>query len=102
MTTPTNRRSLFGWKEIARYLNSSVRTVQRWHRALGLPTHHVCIQPRKQTPVYAFTDQLDAWVEARPRLISELDQLREEVVQLRQENATLRRVIGWQHRAEES
>ena len=100
MTHFTDREPLFGWKAIAQHLNSSVRSVQRWQRSLGLPTHRVCLQPRKHTPVFAFTDELDDWVASRPRLSSELEQLRKQVAQLCKENAALRKLVGSTHRSE--
>jgi phage terminase Nu1 subunit (DNA packaging protein) len=50
---------LNGWKEIANYVNSSVRTVQRWERA-GLPV----MRPlsRLRGSVIAYSEQLDSWL----------------------------------------
>jgi len=89
MGTPSHE-ILFGWKEIARHLQASIRTVQRWQRPLCLPTYHVRMCAPDHSAVYSFTDELDAWVRARPRLRLELNSLRGEVEQLRRENATLR------------
>ena len=59
------RKILSTWKEIAAYLNRGVRTVQRWELAYMLPV-------RRSSPdassVFAFADELDAWLErAKPR-----------------------------------
>lgn len=48
-------QQLRGWKEIAVHFDTSVRTVQRWERRLGLPVHRV------GTVVYARPNELDAW-----------------------------------------
>lgn len=50
---------LDSWKEIARYLNRSVRTVRRWERQEGLPVHrHV---HRALASVYALKSEVAAW-----------------------------------------
>jgi len=36
-----NGRTLNGWKQIARYLDVSVRTAQRWERVAGLPVQRL-------------------------------------------------------------
>ena len=48
-------QQLRGWKEIAVHFDTSVRTVQRWERRLGLPVQRV------GTVVYARLDELEAW-----------------------------------------
>ena len=58
---PTEGR-LDSWKEIAAYLNRDVRTVTRWE-AEGLPVHRH--QHHKQASVYAYRDEVAAWVENR-------------------------------------
>jgi TolB-like protein/Tfp pilus assembly protein PilF len=58
------------WKEIAGYLRREVRTVQRWEKSANLPVHR--LQLEKQSAVYAYKSELDAWYkERRPQL--ELD-----------------------------
>ncbi len=55
-----NRRILSSWKEIAAYLNRGVRTVQRWEVSYKLPIR----RPENDVmSVYAFSDELDAWLE---------------------------------------
>jgi non-specific serine/threonine protein kinase len=53
---------LESWKEIAVYLNRSVRTVRRWEAAEGLPVHRH--MHRTLGSVYAFKSEIDAWQEA--------------------------------------
>ncbi len=50
---------LNGWKEIASYLRSSVRTVQRWEK-MGMPV----IRPVEGShgSVIAYSQQLDSWL----------------------------------------
>ena len=60
-------RLLCGWKEIAAYLGISVRTAQRYWCAWGLPVRKAA--NTKRGAVFATTDELDAWVETRPRPI---------------------------------
>jgi len=54
---------LDSWKEIASYLQRSVRTVQRWEQDENLPVRR--LQHREQGSVYAFRPELDAWMQAR-------------------------------------
>lgn len=55
---------LNSWKEIATYLRSGIRTVQRWE-TLGLPVLRV--RSGNRGPVVARTEDLDAWLMARSR-----------------------------------
>ncbi len=58
---------LDSWKEIAVYLNRSVRTVRRWERDEGLPVHRHL--HRSLASVYADKVEIDAWkteVRSRP------------------------------------
>jgi hypothetical protein len=50
---------LRGWKEIADYLHSSVRTVQRWEHALGLPV--IRNQGVGTAAILARRKELSAW-----------------------------------------
>jgi len=54
---------LDGWKEIAAYLGRGERTVKRWERDRGLPTHRVPGSGR--ATVYAFSSELDEWLKSR-------------------------------------
>src|ERR1700758_2237323 len=52
------------WKDIARYLDKSVRTVQRWEQEFGLPV----LRPDgvdHKSAVMARPRDLDAWLESR-------------------------------------
>jgi len=56
---------LNSWKEIAAYLGTSVRTVQRWEASEGLPVHrheHAVLGT-----VYAYRSEIDTWLESRSR-----------------------------------
>ena len=54
---------LDSWKEIAVYLQRSIRCVQRWERLEGLPVRRH--QHRRGATVYAFAVELDAWLLGR-------------------------------------
>jgi TolB-like protein len=56
---------LDSWKEIAAYLNRSVRTVRRWEAAEGLPVHRHMHQA--QGSVYAYRSEIDRWREGESR-----------------------------------
>lgn len=51
---------LKGWKDIASYLQSSVRTVQRWERALKMPVHR--IEAQGNGVIFASRRELDEWL----------------------------------------
>lgn len=57
-----NRR-LDSWKAIADYLGRHVTTLQRWEHEEGLPIHRH--RHEKRGSVYAYTAELDAWLQAR-------------------------------------
>jgi len=52
-------RPLESWKEIASYLNRTVRTARRWEEAEGLPVHRHLHQ--KRDSVFAYVSELDEW-----------------------------------------
>jgi len=54
---------LDSWKAIADYLNRDVRTLRRWE-AQGLPVRRVA--GGRGNSVYAFREEIDAWLRARP------------------------------------
>jgi Tol biopolymer transport system component len=54
---------LSSWKEIAEYLRTSVRTVQRWEKSEALPTHRHLHD--KRGSVYAYKPEVDRWYEGR-------------------------------------
>lgn len=61
---------LNSWKEISRYLNRGVRTVQRWEKDLGLPVRRP--RGKSRSAVIAVRSELDHWLESCP--VSELAQ----------------------------
>jgi TolB-like protein len=54
---------LNSWKEIAGYLGTSVRTVQRWERIEGLPVHRH--RHERVGTVYAYGPEVDDWLKGR-------------------------------------
>jgi Tol biopolymer transport system component len=62
---------LDSWKEIAAYLNRSVRTVTRWEREEGLPVHRHLHS--KSGSVYAYKAELDDWWKNRGVSVDTLD-----------------------------
>ncbi len=59
MSDPERRR-LNSWKEISDYLDRDARTVARWEKERGLPTHRV--PGGKGRSVFAYADELDGWL----------------------------------------
>ena len=59
------RTKLESWKEIANYLKTSVRTVQRWEKDELLPVHRHA--HARQDTVYAYSDEIDHWRSDRDR-----------------------------------
>jgi len=51
---------LDGWKEIAVYLDRGERTVKRWEKERGLPTHRIPGEGRPS--VFAYTTELQEWI----------------------------------------
>jgi len=51
---------LRSWKEIAAYLECTVRTCHRWEDKHGMPVHRAEGTEGK-SPVFAYKDELDAW-----------------------------------------
>lgn len=65
----TQKRSapLNGWRGIAIYLGRNQSTVKRWATTRDLPVHRPHGgEARKGVPVYAFADELDAWIRGHP------------------------------------
>ncbi len=59
----TGERPLESWKEIADYLQRTVRTAKRWEQFEGLPVRrHLHLS---RASVYAYRSELDAWVATR-------------------------------------
>src|SRR6266404_2778383 len=72
-STPIGSRSeidrvrLEGWKAIASYLGKSIPTVRSWV-AHGLPVHR--IEHRRKKTVFAYPDEIDAWISSMPPELS--------------------------------
>lgn len=62
------RNRLNSWKEIAVYLDREVRTVQRWEKREGLPVQRHFHS--KASSVYAFKNEVDAWLHGRRHTLS--------------------------------
>ena len=56
---------LDSWKEISSYLKRSEKTCRRWEKKLGLPIHRLEDSPRAR--VFAYKQELDAWVQKTQR-----------------------------------
>lgn len=56
----TGKRLLTSWKEIADYLNVTVRTAQRWEREFKLPVHR--LGKDQKSHVTANADEIDEWL----------------------------------------
>jgi len=57
----TGHTRLDSWKEIASFFGRDQRTVNRWEKELGLPVHRL---PGAKGRVYAYTEELSAWLAA--------------------------------------
>ncbi len=57
----TGGKRLDSWKEIAAFFGRDERTVNRWEKELGLPVHRL---PGTKGRVYAFSEELSAWLAA--------------------------------------
>jgi hypothetical protein len=60
----TSSEVLNSWKEIARYLDRGVRTVQRWETELGLPVRRP--HGHGRSAVFAIRADVDAWLRSCP------------------------------------
>ena len=54
---------LRSWKEIAQYVGTCVKTVQRWEHEHGFPVHRVA--PAKGAVVFSLRQEVDLWLETR-------------------------------------
>jgi hypothetical protein len=70
---------LTSWKEIARYLNKGVRTVQRWERELGLPVRRPT--RRSKGVVFALAEEIDQWLDVQSN--KRIDPLKNELANVR-------------------
>lgn len=58
--TGSPKKRLDSWKAISAFLGKDVSTARRWEKESGLPVHRV--PGNKRHAVYAFADELDAWL----------------------------------------
>lgn len=63
---------LNGWKEIAACLHRTPKSAMRWER-LGLPVQR--ISESRRSPVIAFSDQIECWLQNRGTRRSEIGSL---------------------------
>jgi len=68
LSIPVQNQVLNSWKEIARYLERGVRTVQRWETDLGLPVRRP--RGKKRSAVIAMRCDLDDWLSSCPSMRS--------------------------------
>ena len=54
---------LRSWKDIAHYVGTCTKTVQRWERAYEFPVRRV--EPNKGSVVFAFQKEVDGWLRGR-------------------------------------
>jgi tetratricopeptide (TPR) repeat protein len=74
------------WKEIAAYLGRGERTVKRWERDRALPTHR--IPGTGRATVYAYTGELDEWLQSRKGNALSLVEEEEELAESAEPSAT--------------
>lgn len=58
---------LQSWKQIARYVGRTERTVQRWEQAFGFPVHRPSGKCRSS--VMALTQEIEEWTRGKPSLV---------------------------------
>ena len=87
------------WKEIAQYLHKSVRTVQRYEQQMGVPVRRP--QGRENGVVLAFSDEIDVWMRSHfeGEAKSELEVLRQELAEVKEQNKLLRASLEGAERA---
>jgi tetratricopeptide (TPR) repeat protein len=66
----TGRERLKSWKEIASYFEVDERTAKRWEAGRGLPVHR--LPGTQRAGVFAYRDELDAWLRQRSAADSSL------------------------------
>jgi hypothetical protein len=65
----SERNRVDGWKDIAQYLGKDTSTVMRWARGRGMPVHK--LPGGKRGTVYAYTDELDAWLNGASEVLAQ-------------------------------
>jgi predicted DNA-binding transcriptional regulator AlpA len=61
--TQSNSSLLRSWKDIAQYVGTSVKTVQRWEQTYEFPIRRV--HPNKGSVVFAFQKEINDWLQSR-------------------------------------
>ena len=51
------------WKEISSYLDTAVRTCQRWEKKLNLPIHRISESGKSR--VFAYREEIDNWLRSK-------------------------------------
>jgi tetratricopeptide (TPR) repeat protein len=64
----SSARKLDTWKEIAAFFGRDERTVKRWEKERRLPVHR--LPGRRRGTVYAFSEELTAWLRSSQDLVS--------------------------------
>ena len=64
---------LSSWKEIASYLDTTVRNAQRWEPEAGLPVRRVL--HKKKASVYAYRSEIEAWRVSRDVLPETIEEV---------------------------
>ena len=85
------RTKFESWKEIANYLKTSVRTVQRWEKDELLPVHRHA--HARQDTVYAYSDEIDHWRSDRDRHGTSDTSFSSEIASLQRELASPSRTL---------
>jgi len=75
---------LDSWKEIATYVNRDITTVQRWEKREGMPVYRHLHD--KRGSVYAFSSELNAWIESRRRRLEEEAKEQERIEEVGKQN----------------
>ncbi len=88
----TVRRRLDSWKAIANYISRDVRTAIRWEARHGLPVHRLPGGERRA--VFAYTDEIDAWLRERIPLGEDPGQVPEQPVRWKKPVLTVLGVIA--------
>lgn len=81
---------LESWKEIAKYVDRGVRTVQRWEKLEGMPVHRHTHE--KRASAYAYKSEIDAWWDSRR---AELEPSSPSRSTARARSKVLRKRAGW-------
>ncbi len=87
---------LNSWKDIAAYLDTSVRTAQRWERTEGLPVHRH--KHARVDTVYAYRSEVDAWFVGRRKQVPQVEVRPQEPKAIPQDSSVPGRTASQQKR----